>query len=88
MIDYEFTIRRVEKELSHYREMQKLQEAHMDAHDRNIEALGAIPARTEQNLVFLSEGQVALEKDLATLTTNVNTLVEALLREHKDGKAA
>jgi chromosome segregation ATPase len=92
MIDYEFTIRRLDKELTHYREMQQIQSSHMDAHDRSIEALQTIVERTERNLDTLTAEvtDIAAEvKEIAgavkTLTTNMNMLMEALLREHKNG---
>lgn len=86
MIDYEFTIRRLEKELSHYREMQQLQEAHMDAHDRGIEALQTITQRAQENIAAISEGLKVLTAKVDTLATNLNTLVEALLSEHHNGR--
>jgi len=85
MIDYEFTIRRLEKELTHYRELQQIEASHLDAHDRSIAALQAIAERTERNIEAIS-GEV---KEIATavkaLTSNVSMLVEALLRKPKNG---
>ena len=93
MIDYEFTIRRLEKELIHYREMQEIQRSHIDAHDRSIEALHAIADRTERNLDKLAGDLQKLADDLDKqstnidkLTANMNALVDALLREHPNGR--
>jgi hypothetical protein len=88
MIDYEFTIRRLEKELSHYREMQQIQDSHLDAHDRGMEALQQIATATREDIRQIVEAVKGLTVKVDTLTTNVNTLVEALLRDHKNGKAA
>ena len=92
MIDYEFTIRRLDKELTHYREMQQILISHVDANDRSIEALHAITERTERNLDALAgevkeiAGEVKeIAAEVKTLTRNMNLLLEALLREHKNG---
>lgn len=79
MIDYEFTIRRIEKELAHYREMQKFEQAHLDAHDTSIHALSTIMSRMEEN-------QQEIQNDLRIITKNIKDLTEALLRQHKNGK--
>ncbi len=85
MIDYEFTIRRLDKELTHYREMQQILISHVDANDRSIEALHAITERTERNLDALAGEVKEIAAEVKTLTRNMNLLLEALLREHKNG---
>lgn len=85
MIDYEFTIRRLEKELNHYRELQQIQTSHLDAHDRSIEALQTISERTERNLDALTVDVQQIANEVKALTKNMNMLTEALLREHKNG---
>ena len=79
MIDYEFTIKRLERELAHAREMQKMQEAHLDTHDRSIEALGTVTSVMDERLEKITI-------DLEILTGNVKALVEALLRQPHNGQ--
>ena len=100
MIDYEFAIKRLERELAHYRELQQIQSAHQDTNDRSIEALSVIVSRTEANIEALTANVAANEhaiqqltsnvaahdRALQQLTANVNALVEALLREHPNGR--
>lgn len=78
-MDYEFRITLAEKELAHLREMQDLMRGRMNAHDTSIEALRDLQAHTEANIQ-------ANQAAIAELTRNVNQLVQALLREHTNGK--
>ena len=84
-MDYEFKITVLEKELAHYREMQALQQAHLDAHDSTLGSLVQIAQRTERNLEALTVHVAALSFRMDTLTGNVDLLVKAPLREHPNG---
>jgi len=70
-MNYEFEIAKLDLELKHMREMQAIYRERVDAHEKGLEYTGTRLDR--------------IETDLEMLTANVNKLVAALLREHKNG---
>ena len=80
-MNYEFEIRRLNAELAHVREMEAINRDHVQVLDEGHGYTGTRLATIEATLETLT-------KDLALLTTNVNALVAALLKEHKNGGKA
>lgn len=92
MMDYEYRILLLEKDLAHAREMQQIMRGRMDTHDTGFEHLknGMIDARErldriEINVEAISTKMDALTDNVNKLTNTVNSLVTALLREHPNG---
>ena len=79
-MNYEFEIQKLDLELRHMREMQAIYRERVDAHEQGLEHTGTRLAAVESALETVAV-------DLKVLTTNVNALVAALLREHKNGGA-
>jgi hypothetical protein len=77
-MNYKFTIRRLEAELAHVREMEAINRDHVNVLDEGH-------AYTGNRLAAIEAALDRLTADLGVLTSNVNTLVMALMREHPNG---
>jgi hypothetical protein len=77
-MDYEFRILLAERELAHLKEMQALQRAHLDTHDRSFEAAGERLNRIESLLEQTAQSQVRTQKML-------EDFVAILARSHGNG---
>lgn len=84
-MDYEFRIQLAERELAHLKELQQMQRSHLDTHDQSIEAIHG-------NLALLISANNATAQNLESLTarvdtlaTKIDTLVDALLRQPRNG---
>lgn len=91
---YEFRIKVAERELAHLREMQALTDLHLDAHDRSLKAveerferIEAYLDRTEANLVIITGNLTALTERLTDLSPKFSGLIDALAREHGNGRS-
>jgi chromosome segregation ATPase len=85
MMDYEFTIHYLERELAHYKEMQQWIKSHVEAHDRSIETLDSRMDRAESAL----ENAAANIKELSALVMVIGEKLSAFidsLRAGRDGK--
>lgn len=78
-MNYEWEIQKLDLQLKHMREMNAIYLERVDAHDKGLEYTGNRLAAIEATLETVAS-------DLKLLTTNVNQLVAALLREHSNGK--
>ena len=92
-MDYEFSIRVLEKELAHQREMQALLRAHVDAHDRTFDMVASSLQRAVSNLEKTNEALSQLATAYAQLAAaqavseqKFQGLVDLLTREHNNGK--
>ncbi|MBV9269171.1 MAG: hypothetical protein JO061_23580 [Acidobacteriaceae bacterium] len=79
MIDYQFRIKVAERELAHLREMQAIQQAHLDAHDCSFEAVGGRLDRIEADLA-------AAAANLNEVRPALKNLSEIITHEHRNGK--
>jgi chromosome segregation ATPase len=93
-VDYEFRIKVAERELAHLREMQALTQAHLDAHDKSFNAVEARFERIDAYLEKIAQAQVRTEANLVVLTDRLtdlsqkfNGLIDALTREHGNGRS-
>jgi predicted transcriptional regulator len=77
-MNYEFAIRRLEAELAHVREMEAINRDHVEALDKGHEYTG-------NRLAAIEAALETLTADVTALTANINKLVDALLREHRNG---
>lgn len=87
MIDYEWQIRMLEKDLAHAKEMQALARVRMDAHDTSIGAIegylgriAAAQAATDEKLAQLAAGHAQLAAGQAELQAIVKTFIDSLRR--------
>jgi len=94
MIDYEFTIRRLERELAHVREMQQIDQAHIDAHDRSMEGASANISRIDERLdrITATLDRIALQhaETEVMMTKNaalIQELINAIIQGRTDGKS-
>jgi hypothetical protein len=84
-MNYEFTIRRLEAELAHVREMEAINRDHVLTLDEGHKYTGDRLARIEASLESVTSDLKIIAVDLKTLTGNMDRLVKALLREHPNG---
>jgi hypothetical protein len=81
-MDYEFRIKLLETELTHMREMQQLLRERQDTADGRLDSTKVL---TDNLLIIAtknSESIGMLTEKIDKLTTNVNNLVGALLRQN------
>ena len=81
-MDYEFRIKLLETELTHMREMQQLARERQDTTDGRLDSTKVLI----DNLIIIAtknnESIGMLTEKIDKLTTNVNNLVGALLRQN------
>jgi predicted nuclease with TOPRIM domain len=94
-MDYEFRIQLLEKETTHLKEMQRLLGDHTDITDDRLDKLQAITGGLVESMVELRTNVVQLTVTVDKLATKVDhfakkvdELVEALLREPRNGKGS
>jgi hypothetical protein len=76
MMDFEFKIRMLDKELAHYREMQELMRSRLDTHDSGIDAIVETFARAASIQEQTNETVKTLAGDLKILADTVGVLAQ------------
>jgi chromosome segregation ATPase len=84
-VDYEFQIRRLEKELAHLRDIQQLHREHLDAHDKSFEVVGNRMDRIEAGLERFEEGLNRLEKMQEVTEQKFQNLIDLMTRPRGNG---
>ena len=94
-MDYEFRIKLLETETAHLKEMQHLLGAHQDITDARLDKMQSVVTGLLDSMVELRNAvmqtTVAVAKtstDLDKLTRKVDDLVDALLKEPRNGKGS
>jgi hypothetical protein len=86
-MDYEFRIKLLETETAHLKEMQQLLGAHQAITDTRLEhwerIIGGLVELSKENTTQIAANTV----QIASLAAKLDKLVEALLREPRNGKA-
>jgi hypothetical protein len=85
MIDYEFKIRLLEKDLQHYREMQALMRERMDTHQLNFDHIAAGLIGAGERLARIEAIVEATTANINTLSAKIDKLVDAMLRNNPNG---
>jgi chromosome segregation ATPase len=76
MMEFEWKIRMLDKELAHYREMQELMRSRLDTHDNSIEAIVEAFARAATSQEQTNEIVKTLAGDLKILADTVAVLAQ------------
>jgi hypothetical protein len=85
-VDYEFRIKLLETETAHLKEMQHLLGAHQDITDERMDKMGSIASGLLESMVELRNAVMQTTVDVAKLAKKVDDLVDALLKEPRNGK--
>ncbi len=81
-MDYEFKIKLLETELTHMREMQQLVRERQDTADGRLDSTKVLIDNLLTTATKNNESIGMLTEKIDKLTTNVNNLVGALLRQN------